>query len=325
MIAHRGHPVGSTPHSVLAGLAALALAVPAAGQELTALAGASTLSSPREQTRGGAVEYSHDLSEHLVAAYAYRNEGHLPSHHRDGHSLQVWASTGRADGFSLRAGLGAYRYFDTAVAEEPKGFGNSHGWGTLASVAARWRTPGSRWAWELRVDRIMAHESFDTTQIVAGAGYRLDQDGSFRANATPIAHRAEVDGLGGIIIVNSFESENAHAASLDARYAFTAFLRGSIGWVNEGDARLIRRNGVIAELWLEPGFERDRFTLGVGIGPYIAIDDMYHSGPRVQGVISTTFSWRFGERWAARVIWHRISSNYDRDSDIVLAGIGYRF
>ena len=306
-------------------LAALGLAMPAAAQELRVLAGASILSSPRETTPGGAVEYSHDLTEHLVAAYAYRNEGHLPSHHRDGHSLQVWASTGRPDGFSLRAGLGAYRYFDTAVAEEPKGFGNSHGWGTLLSAAASWRTPGSRWVWEVRVDRIMAHESFDTTQVVAGAGYRLDQDGSLRSNATPVARRAEIDILGGMTIVNSFESENANAYAVDSRYAFTPSVRGSVGFVNEGDARLIRRNGIIAELWLEPSFEHDRFTLGVGIGPYVAVDDMYHSGPRVQGVISTTVSWRVGDRWTARLIWHRISSNYDRDSDIVLAGLGYRF
>ena len=26
-----------------------------------------------------------------------------------------------------------------------------------------------------------------------------------------------------------------------------------------------------------------------------------------------------------RVTWHRVSSNYDRDSDIFLAGLGYRF
>ena len=299
-------------------------AAPANAQELTGLAGASILTSPKDRALGGVIEYSHDLADHLAAAYAYRNEGHLPSHHRDGHSLQLWATTNGAEGFSLRAGLGAYRYFDTAVAENPQGFGNSHGWGTLLSAAARWRVAGSRWTWEMRVDRIMAHESFDTTQVTAGLGYRLDQDGSFRSNATRAAHRGEVDLLGGTTIVNSFESEGATATSLDFRYALGPVWRASLGWVNEGDARLIRRNGAIAEIWLEPSFAHDRFTMGVGIGTYVAIDD-YHVGTHVQGVISTTLSWRVGERWAARIIWHRISSNYDRDSDIVLAGLGYRF
>ena len=281
--------------------------------------------NPDDETWGGLVEYSHDLGPHVAASYAYRNEGHSPSHHRDGHSVQLWAMSGNPDGLSVRAGLGAYRFFDTTVAENPEGFGNAHGWGTLASAAVRWHPAGSRWTWELRADRMFAHESFDSMQVMAGAGFALDQDGSFRSNAAPRVHDNEFNVLAGKTIVNSFESENATSSSIEIRHAFGPVLRASAAWVNEGDAQLIRRNGLLTELWLEPSFSHDRYTLGLGIGPYFAIDETYRSGPRVQGVISTTFSWHVDRRWALRVTWHRISSNYDRDSDIVLAGVGYRF
>ena len=299
--------------------------MPAVAQQLTVLGGASVRTNPHDETWGGLVEYSHELAPGVAASYAYRNEGHFPSHHRDGHSLQLWATSGNPDGLSVRAGLGAYRFFDTAVAESPDGFGNSHGWAILLSAAMRWHTAGSRWTWEIRADRVLAHESFETTQVLAGAGFALDQDGSFHSNATPRTHNAEFDLLAGKTIVNSFESENATASGIDVRYAFGPVLHASAAWVNEGDARLIRRNGLLAELWLEPSFAHDRYTLGVGLGAYFAIDEMYHSGPRVQAVISTTFSWNVDRRWALRLTWHRISSNYDRDSDIVLAGVGYRF
>ncbi|WP_257786756.1 hypothetical protein [Cupriavidus malaysiensis] len=34
---------------------------------------------------------------------------------------------------------------------------------------------------------------------------------------------------------------------------------------------------------------------------------------------------RFCEHWLARVTWNRVVTGYDHDTDIFLAGIGYRF
>jgi hypothetical protein len=31
------------------------------------------------------------------------------------------------------------------------------------------------------------------------------------------------------------------------------------------------------------------------------------------------------EHWTARVSWNRVMTTYDKDSDIYLAGVGYRF
>jgi len=42
-------------------------------------------------------------------------------------------------------------------------------------------------------------------------------------------------------------------------------------------------------------------------------------------MLSTTFSYHFAHGWVGRLTWHRVSSNYDRDSDILLAGVGFRF
>jgi len=65
--------------------------------------------------------------------------------------------------------------------------------------------------------------------------------------------------------------------------------------------------------------------VGLGLGPYFALDRSTDYEPRVQALIGTTFSYHFAHGWAARITWNRVSSNYDRDSDIITAGIGYRF
>ena len=135
----------------------------------------------------------------------------------------------------------------------------------------------------------------------------------------------EVVVTAGQTIVNSFESQNSAAKSVEYRYGFTPVLRGSLAWMNEGDARLIRRNGVVAQAWFEPGFYGDRFTLGLGYGAYLAVDSYHADRHEVQGILSTTFSYHLARGWLGRVTWHRIVSTYDRDSDIILLGLGYRF
>jgi len=111
------------------------------------------------------------------------------------------------------------------------------------------------------------------------------------------------------------------------RYAFRPALRASVAWLSEGDAELIRRNGLVVQGWYEPSFSGDRFTLGLGLGVYIAIDDYREDreGAFPNGVITLTASYRVGRDWRARFSWNRVISNYDRDTDVLMLGAGYRF
>ena len=300
----------------------------AQGQDLSVLAGGTRTAEPRDTTYGWLVSYSHDLGPHFFASFSYQNEGHVPSHHRDGHSAQIWARTDLfSPQLSLAAGVGPYHYYDTTVAENPSGFADAHGWGAMVSLSATWRTRSSPWFYQLRVNRVETKRNLDTTEFLLGAGYRLEQDGSFIRNATTNGWKDrndEIVVMAGQTIVNSFESQGAAAKSAEYRYGFTPVLRGVIGWINEGDARLIRRDGVIAQAYFEPSFYEDRFTLGLGYGAYFAVDQ-YHPERKVQGILSTTFSYHVSRGWLGRITWHRIVSTYDRDSDIILLGVGYRF
>jgi hypothetical protein len=167
---------------------------------------------------------------------------------------------------------------------------------------------------------------------MAGVGYRLPQDGKgflrdLSANGVRVP-RNELALLVGQTIVNSFESETSKlAAMIEYRHAFGQYLRGTLAWLDEGDARLIRRDGIVAQLWLEPTFGEARYTLGAGFGTYIALDDYREDkrGPFASGIATLTASYHLGSRWVVRFSWNRIVSKYDRDADIILLGAGYRF
>ena len=119
----------------------------------------------------------------------------------------------------------------------------------------------------------------------------------------------------------------SRAPRRSATACFRPGVPGSIAWLNEGDPRLIGRYGIVTQGWYEPSFSGDRFTLGVGLGLYIAVDEEREGDQDAfaAGILTMTTSYRVGRDWTARFTWSRVLSNYDRDTDISLFGLGYRF
>ena len=307
----------------------------AAAQEIFGLVGGLQADSPEGgRTSAWLISYQQELSEHLAASFTYQNEGHVPNHHRDGHSLQLWGKTRAfSPRLSFAAGAGPYRYYDTTVATgaSTSDYSNAHGYGVLYSATATWSASG-RWLYQVRLDHAETKKSIDTTELVFGVGYKLDKDDAsiYRGlESRPAAKRDELTLFAGATIVNSLNSEGdtAIAASIEYRHAFGPVFRGSIAWLNEGDPKLVGRYGIVTQGWYEPSFFGDRLTLGVGFGLYIAVDEEKEGDHDAfaAGIFTMTASYRIGREWSARFSWSRVLSNYDRDTDILLFGVGYRF
>ena len=296
-------------------------------QELSAILGAMRADTPEASSFAWMISYMEDIGTHFAASFSWQNEGHIPDHHRDGHSAQAWL---RTQAFSphlvFAAGVGPYRYFDTTVAKSGGSHSDDHGYGVLYSLSAKWRGSG-RWIYEARYNRVETEKSIDTSEFILGIGYRLDKDRPEPDMGAAAPRRDELTAYIGRTIVNSFESEQARAFSLEYRHAFTPSLRGSVAWLSEGDAALIKRNGIVAQAWYEPSFSGDRFTLGLGLGLYVATDDYREDreGAFPSGVITLSASYHLGREWLARFSWNRVTSNYDRDTDVLMLGAGYRF
>ena len=313
-------------------LIACALASGAAlAQELSLAGGETRTRVPEAHSFGVGITYTHGLAANLEASLAYRNEGHVPGHHRDGHAAQLWLKAPVAvPELTLAVGAGPYYYFDTALAEgsDPSQYDNAHGWGALYGVTATWRPRTGKWFYQVRVEHAEARRSLDTTMILATVGYRLEQDPAFPPAGEAHALRGgELFAGLGQTIVNSLQSESNHAVAgmVSYRHAFGPVLRASVGWIHESDARLVRRNGVALQGWLEPSFDGGRFTLGLGGGGYLAVDHYRPGEKDLMGLIGTTASYRVADHWSARLEWQRVASTHDRDSDIVLLGMAYRF
>lgn len=292
------------------------------------------------------LEFRQVDAPHFAWSFAYLNDGHFPGHHRDGVSAEAWVPFAIADRLTLSVGGGPFYYFDTEHAQKLDGYADVHGWAWLLSADMRialWshlQQPG--WFLDLRYDWSAPAHDIETHSIALGVGYRMYSD---FASGTPTRGTVagfstdEIAGYVGKTVVNSFSSQWSFAEALEYRRQLVfPFLRTSLALVNEGDAQLVRRKGVIYELWGEPSFWDGNASVGVGWGGYTAVDKSRPTpGRHVSYVTSVTISARLlnlvpiwkstaiGEQTDFRVTWHRIVTDYDRDTDILLFGLGYRF
>ncbi|MCK9381634.1 MAG: porin family protein [Sulfuritalea sp.] len=312
----------------------LILAAAAHAQELTLLAGDSRESVSKQRSGVWAFEYQHPLHENISASFAWLNEGHLPGHHRDGQTLQIWGRANLLDRrLSLAAGVGPYRYYDTAVSSSPSGYANVHGWGTVGSLAATYYT-SSRWLYQLRFNRISTGNSIDTSALMFGVGYQLEPvsvrgpQGSTPYQPDKTTNNEITLALGGTIL-NSYQSEHSTAWALEYRHGLARHVDVTLGVLDEGNPGPLRRKGVTAQVWgVREVLASDRLILGIGVGPYWATslqgtpagDDR-----KLSWLVTATAALRLDPQWTARVSWNRVDTNYHRDTDVILLGVGYRY
>lgn len=302
-------------------------------QELSLLAGALQASGSHE-SYSWELDYREGLSESTAFTLSWLNEGHVPHHHRDGQSAQIWVHTNVFDQrLSLAAGIGPYFYYDTTGIGA--GYSDKHGWGTLSSLAATYYAK-NRWIYEARLNRVVVINSINTTSMLFGIGYQLERPSvpGTSAVSPPQTEKTTANQITlffGQTIVNSFDSQRDTARAVEFRRGVSPHLDWSVSWLNEGDARLIRRDGVIGQVWLVHEFFDKRFALGAGVGPYFSIDRYRTPQPNEAGnitisaMVTATAVMRLSPHLYLRTSWNRIASNYNRDTDVILMGLGYSF
>ena len=328
--------MNSFKHAVLicsgAALMVAAAASAALASDLFFLAGETMSYKPSDNSYSWQIEYRQDLLKHLALGVSYLNEGHIKQHHRDGYTAQIWGRTKMLDDrLILAAAVGPYFFLDTASDSSADGFSNNHGWKTMVSLAASWQMRDNLLL-ELRSNLVKWPNSFDSSTVLAGIGYHFDPDWqqSLPAEEQQRDAKNEVTLFLGQTIANSFNSERSIAGSVEYRRHLLRHLDWTVAGLYEGDNGLFRRDGLTTQLWAMQQLEKD-FSVGVGAGAYF--DVHHHDNPLIEtgsenllsGILTLTGSYRFVPHWNLRVSWNRVITNNERDTDVILAGLGYLF
>ncbi|VVD80204.1 hypothetical protein PCO31111_01077 [Pandoraea communis] len=291
------------------------------------------LDGGRERTYAWSFDYQQPIHRYFDVSFTWLNEGHVTNHHRDGFALQFWAHREFFAGrFDAGIGLGPYTYFDTVATGPDRSYENKHGVGMMYSAYLAWYFR-PHWAVSFRTNWVRTHRSIDTATYMLGVRYRFNDlaRGEQHAQPAAVAGKNTLYALGGLSVVNSRTSQNAPAYSVEYRHAFNDWFHGAVAFINEGKSDIGYRQGMTAQLSLGQTFLSDRLGLSVGFGPYFTWHQ-YHANPEaggrrdvVSGLLTMGASYSFSKRWVGKVAWSRVMSRSDRDSDIFLTGIGFKF
>jgi hypothetical protein len=303
----------------------------ASAQDASLLAGALNNNMVHERSFAGELGFSQRMGEYTSLSAEYYNEGHPSRHHRDGVTSQLWVHTPYPEkGFSFGAAVGPYYYFDTTtglgVASD---YRNLHGWGTLSSLSAKWHFEKRTYA-EVRINHAKTHGEGDSNSILVGLGYELKNVPDHVRDKTEAKGDHLLMVQAGQAIVNSFESERAIAYGIEYRDTVTQNMEWSLTALNEGRIGLVQRKGVAAQIWLLRPFT-ERTVLELGGGGYAMRDRINRSDATEESkthlvpILTIGMRYRLSPDWRAQLSFSRVVTEYHRDSDILLVGVGKVF
>lgn len=313
-------------------------------QELTILGGTTTQAVFKNSSYTWQIDYRQDFYKNFASSIAYINEGHVPGHHRDGTAWEAWVNFPFSnDRIALSFGAGVYYFYDTQPATGDTS-ADVHGTAPIFSVAATGYL-SDRLFYRVIFNRIRPSSDIKTTTAALGVGYWFGpnrrplgpQPGKDDTPESKYVTEPQFTVFGGQSIVNTFLSQKALAGAVEYRQGLLPHLDATASFIYEGDPKIVRRSGAAAQLWPVNTFFNESTSVGIGVGPYIFIDRNHpvNSGQTVNvgrknpaavaPLVSLTIARQFSDHWVARMIWDRVISNYNRDSDIFLVGLGYRW
>lgn len=313
-------------------LALFSVSFCAAAQDASLLAGAMNVDKSGDKSFAVNLSYTQRVSPFLAASLEYTNEGHPPLHHRDGLSPQLWLHTVTPDrGWSFAVGAGPYYYFDTTTGNGSLAdYRNEHGWGTMVNFSAKYHLGDKRTYAEVRLAHINGRVEHDSTLLMAGVGYELRNLPTVIKEENADSGENMVMVLGGRSIVNSFKSEKATGYGVEYRHTVNPNVEWSLTAINEGRIGVAERKGVAGQLWLLRPFT-EHTVLELGMGGYLMRDQINRNDileePKTHfaGIASIGMRWRLTPEMRAQLSWSRVITDYHRDSDVFLLGVGWLF
>jgi hypothetical protein len=322
---------GNSMKTRILGLSMLLASTVCAAQDVSLLAGRLDVTHSDQSSFAAELGYAYRLGNFFSLSANYLNEGHPRLHHRDGLTPQLWLHSATPEqGWSVEYGIGPYYYYDTTngLGGAPD-YRNLHGRGSVQSLGLIWHL-ATRTYVELRANRVRTGADGDSTSVLLGMGYELRNLSYAVRELNAETGDDSIMLQAGQAIVNSFESERARAMALEFRRTMSHNMEWSAMLLNEGRIGLVARKGLAAQLWLLMPFT-DRTVLEIGGGPYLLHDRINRrdateeSRNHLVPIVSVGVRYRISASWRAQLSWSRVVTDYHRDSDVLLLGLGRTF
>jgi hypothetical protein len=283
------------------------------------------------------LDLDHTLTNNLSADIFYTNQGHLPEHHRDGAGVDFTYHKEILPHLTVSAGAGPWTYSDTLIPNNGKVAQDLHGIGATAGVGAEYHLKDHI---VLGVHANYFTGNFGSYNVLGSVGYEFGSgtdkttsgfsSGESDTTSSDSSGKNQIALMTGESAVNTPGNVRAVATDLEYKRELANSVDMTISGIDEGKNKFTNRAGIAPELWLRQNVLDNRLSLSVGAGIYAGVDGRKKnegsaSDKFAAGMISTSADFKLTDHLDARLTWHRVLTNYNRDADVVIAGIGFRF
>jgi hypothetical protein len=317
--------------------AALFVSGPALAQEFTGFMGPQhDLSTSAKTTYQWRLDYQQGLGKLWYIEGGWINDGHIPGHARDGITAQFGIRTTLGSPrWTIGIATGFDRYYDTINSTDSLGFADLQGFLWLTSAQLSYYL--DRWIIRAQTNlEIAPSTTYNAWSLLLGVGYQLQapDPGTVGARDLPAFQperttNNELTLYVGQTVPNGGKSDpKGVSGALEYRRGVARYLDVTVSYINQGDLAVLSRVGLAAQIWPVRAFGPT--TLGLGLGGYFAVDQYVQPAPgqkqeHLAGLVSPTFSYRFGDHWLGRFLWNRTVTGNNTNTDFFSLGLGYRW
>jgi hypothetical protein len=208
----------------------------------------------------------------------------------------------------------------------------------LYSAAAQWYVHAPL-VLQLRYNYAQTSASIKTNTFLIGLGYQFESAAA--PGPVPPSHydlstpRWEMTVMAGKSVQNNFQSPQGTAWGSELRARLTPYIDAIGTFLDEGDTHVVKRKGVAGQLGLVREFLGHHADVGIAGGFYLARDQDYlvpsntvvgiATNTQVLGLLTMTTTWRVSRMFHLRAYWYRTLTTNGRDTDVLLAGLGWSF
>jgi hypothetical protein len=285
------------------------------------------------------LDFDHTINNNLSADIFYTNQGHFPEHHRDGAGVEFKYNKEILPQLTVSVGAGPWTYSDTLIPDNGKPAQDVHGIGAMAGVGAAYHLK-NHIVLGVGANYYAGKDSFGSYNVVGSVGYEFGgetdnkfssfSNGDSDAPSSENAGKNQIALMTGESAVNTPGNVRAVASDLEYRRELGKSIDLTVSGIDEGKNKFTNRAGIAPELWYRQDVLDNRLSFSIGAGVYAGFDGRKEnegssSDKFAAGIISTSSDFKITDHLDARLTWHRVLSSYNRDADVVVAGIGYRY
>lgn len=238
------------------------------------------------------VEYNHPVYKSISGSTFYLNEGHFTNNHKDLTGLELWKSI-NFNKLTVSIGYGAAYCYTTETNKDV------HTINSIISLSNKYYLFNNNFT-ELTINK-----SKDTTVLI-GFGHNFNKQTEVKED---VIDNKELSFYVGQHISNLAGCPSKNTQIIEYKNGVNSYLNWTVSAID---------SGIASQIWAVKSLKNNSLDGSIGLGPYV-------NNGKVNTLVSFKLTKQINSLFNMSAMLNREITTDNKDADIIVAGIGYKF